>query len=283
MKNNKKTDDFFASFGMREMSEEELKKRARRNFEISKKNPENMSYWLPKIQDSTTKTNSILKLPLTKIVQLDFPTWHWLRSDNYTDEKVKEFNDSLVRSIEGFLEGEELFMKTGIFSDKFCFYKTIIDHDRQKIGSNFLDMYYNSMIVGAHNTSEVVFREFVDSKENVPMIYRVMPLHTEFRVFYDYDEKKTVGVSNYWHPEIMENGLHDEKDRVNYSMVKDKLVVEYEEHKAFVIKEVEKFMQGCSGLMGRWSVDVMKNGDDYWLIDMARMERSALLEVMEEV
>lgn len=277
-------EDFLGSlFGNVHITPEQMEEKRKADYELSKVNLENMSFWLPKIQDSTTKIDSVLQVPVTKIVQLGYEEWVWLRSDNYTDEQLKGFGDRLARSIEGFLDGKKLFMKTGIFSDKFCFFKTIVDEERQRIGNHFLDMYYNSMLVGAHNTSEVVFREFLESKVNVPMIYMGMPLHTEFRVFYDFDKGKAVGVSNYWHPEVMEKGLYNEKDSSNYRIAKDKIVTEYNELKMIVVAEVEKFMKGCDGLQGAWSVDVMKNGDDYWLIDMARMERSALLDVMEEI
>lgn len=279
----KQSQNIMESMGLHAvMNEKEYKDRQRANYEYSKVNPENMSYWLPKILSSSTKDTSSLFIPETKIFQLSYSTWRWLRSDNYSEEQIAEFDKLLKKEIDNFLEGKRLFMKTGVFSDKFYFPHTTIDAERKNnIGQQLLNIYYNSLIVGAANTSEVAFREFVESKEDVPAIYRGMLLHTEFRVFYDFDKKRAVGVSNYWHPSIMENGLYDKKDQYNYGQAKDKLLTEYDQYKETVIQEVEKFMSGCNELKGAWSVDVMKNGEEYWLIDMARMERSALVDVME--
>lgn len=263
-----------------DMSEEAVNKRQQESFTYSKENPENMSYWLPKIQASTTKGKSVLQVPVTEIIQLDFEMWKWLRSDRYTPEKIAELNDFLVGKIGKFLGKEKiLFMKTGIFSNKFSFKTTVID-DKKNIGEKLLDMYYTSMMVGADNTSEVVFRQMVKDKEERLRIYEGMPLHTEYRVFYDFDTKEIVGVANYWHPEVMEGNLRGE-DLAIYLKEKHKIVDDFNTYKHKVANEVMMFMDGSSDLRGKWSVDVMKNGDEFWLIDMARMERSALTQQIE--
>lgn len=264
-----------------DFSPESREKRMRENYAISQLNPENMSYWLPKILSSTTKANSILQIPETKIIQLDYPIWKWLRSDSYTPEKVKEFNDYIVDKIDDFLSGKTLFMKTGIFSNKFTFSMTVID-DRESIGQNLLDIYYNSMVLGADNTSEVAIREMIHDKENRAQIYSGMPLHTEFRVFYDYDTYEIVGVANYWHPDVMTRGLYG-KDVLVYEQEKEKIIADFNKYKNQVAEEVQAFMKGCTELSGKWSIDIMKNGEDFWLIDMARMERSALVSQIEQI
>jgi hypothetical protein len=35
-----------------------------------------------------------------------------------------------------------------------------------------------------------------------------------------------------------------------------------------------------ANLTGQWSVDIMQNGDDFWLIDMATADTSALKELI---
>jgi hypothetical protein len=91
--------DFFKGI---DMSEEGIKKRRLESFENTKNNLENMSYWLPKILSSNTKNKSILKVPVTKIIQLDFEWWQWLISDRYSKEKIEEFNDYLVNELGDF-------------------------------------------------------------------------------------------------------------------------------------------------------------------------------------
>lgn len=265
-----------------DMSEEAVNKRHQEAFASSQENPENMSYWFPKIMASTTKEQSFLKVPETEIIQLDSEMWKWLRSDRYTPEKIKEFNDFLVGKIGELLKDKNtLFMKTGIFSNKFSFSTTVVDSD-QTIGDKLLDIYYTSMMFGADNTSEVVFREMVSDKEGRLKIYEGMPLHTEFRVFYDFDTKEIIGVANYWHPELMEANLKGD-DLENYLKEKDTIVNDFNTYKHKVAEEVSLFLKGTNELNGKWSVDVMKNGDEFWLIDMARMERSALTKQIEQL
>jgi len=66
-------------------------------------------------------------------------------------------------------------------------------------------------------------------------------------------------------------------DPVISSFLKEKLMSRYEENKELVMNEVRKLLDKCN-LTGQWSIDVMQNGDDFWLIDMARATESALVE-----
>lgn len=264
-----------------DMSEEGIEKRNRENYKAACENPENMSYWLPKIEASETRSDSTLKIPQTKIIPLDYEEWIWLRSDQYTEEAKSNFNDSLVKKIGDFQQGKTKFMKSGIFSNKFEFPQTVVKHT-ENVGNQFLSMFYTSMVYGADKTAEVVMREMIEDQEARQVIYEGMPLHTEYRVFYDFDAKEVVGVANYWHPDVMTESLKDENALI-YDSAKELLVTEYNDHKNHVAAEVAQFMQGCEGLHGKWSVDVMKNGSDFWLIDMARMQFSALVKQMERV
>jgi hypothetical protein len=175
--------------------------------------------------------------------------------------------------------GETLFMKTGIFSNKFQFKSTVVNNNKT-IGSQLLDIFYTSMTFGADKTSEVIFRQMILDQENRLKIYEGMPLHTEFRVFYDFDSKEIVGIANYWHPEVMDSNLQGE-DALTYTIEKEKIVNDFNNHKQLVTEQVKLFLNGSTNLNGKWSVDVMKNGEDFWLIDMARMERSALVDKIE--
>lgn len=51
----------------------------------------------------------------------------------------------------------------------------------------------------------------------------------------------------------------------------------YEDNKDLVVSEVTKLLKDCK-LNGQWSIDIMQNGSDFWLIDMARASESALSE-----
>lgn len=263
-----------------DMSPEAVAKRKEERFAEANRNPENMSYWLPKIFDKFNK-QSVLQIPDTKIVKLSKEQWEWLTSDRYTPESIEKFDAELKSEINEFLEFGDLFMKTGVFSNKFNYTDTQINKE-DTIGEKFLNMFYQSMVFGAANTAEVVVRINVPNVENRTTIYEGMPLRTEFRVFYDFDEKKIVGVSNYWHPELMESRLQDE-DLSGYLKEKDTIVNEYNALKGTVANQVALALSDVTDLTGRWSVDVMKNGEEFWLIDMARMEVSALVSQMENL
>lgn len=64
-------------------------------------------------------------------------------------------------------------------------------------------------------------------------------------------------------------------DYVVYAAHEDILAKRYEDNKEKVLSEVEKLLPNCR-LKGQWSIDIMQNGNDFWLIDMARASESAL-------
>ena len=124
-------------------------------------------------------------------------------------------------------------------------------------------------------------REWIEDKENNPTIYHGLPLHTEFRVFVDCDSKEVLSIENYWKPEVMEkrfsenrgDGIDDKHDSVTFLLNKERLCKRYEDNKEKVIEEIKKILPDLN-LKGQWSIDIMLNGDDFWLIDMAIAENS---------
>lgn len=63
----------------------------------------------------------------------------------------------------------------------------------------------NRCFYGANTTNEWVVREYIKDKENNPTIYNGLPLHTEYRVFVDFDTKEILGASPYWRSDVMKN------------------------------------------------------------------------------
>ena len=51
--------------------------------------------------------------------------------------------------------------------------------------------------------------------------------------------------------------------------------IEYSRNRDRILKHVGDLLPWLD-LKGQWSLDVMQNGDDFWLIDMALAEQSAL-------
>ena len=63
-----------------------------------------------------------------------------------------------------------------------------------------------------------------------------------------------------------------------FRMHEKTLMKRYEDNKDLVIAEIQKVINTPNGLTGQWSIDIMQNGNDFWLIDMALAEQSAMYE-----
>lgn len=62
-------------------------------------------------------------------------------------------------------------------------------------------------------------------------------------------------------------------------MHEDTLMARYEANIEAVVEHVKNILPALN-LQGQWSIDIMQNGDDFWLIDMALAENSAFYEVV---
>lgn len=49
-----------------------------------------------------------------------------------------------------------------------------------------------------------------------------------------------------------------------------------------VRQKLSELLKGHSDLVGQWSIDIMQNGDDFYIIDMALADSSALTEYMDK-
>ena len=58
-----------------------------------------------------------------------------------------------------------------------------------------------------------------------------------------------------------------------------KILKEFNEHVKAVNSEMEKLIKNIN-LKGQYSIDVMKNGNNFYVIDMALMSESALVELL---
>lgn len=134
-------------------------------------------------------------------------------------------------------------------------------------------------------TNEWVVREYIEDEENNPTIYKGMPLRTEYRLFVDLDEQEFLGVSPYWREDVMKRSLdsdtdYDKKhDYVIYKMHEEAIYKRYNENIEKVTEEIKSLMPSIK-LEGQWSIDVMQNGDEFYIIDMALLSESALTDVI---
>lgn len=257
--------------GIEEMLAEEMEKNA--------KNKNNLSYWFDKIKDCG------FKVPETHIIPIDLELFKWLTSDKYSKDNVEKFGNFIVAELNkvNFDTNRTLFVKTGLYSDKFTFKHCKVD-DIINIGKNMLDVYYNGMIVGAHATNEFVVREYIASANPRKTIYDGMPLNTEFRVFYDFDSKEVLAIFNYWDRSDVQDSLkrharseHGVQELSNFMETIDEIEAEFKAGKAEVSRLVGERMSNVD-LEGKWSIDIMLVDGEYYLIDMALAKNSYYYE-----
>ena len=268
-------------------------------YELLNHDPNTMSNWLFAIKEVVDKTQ-FFKIPKTRIIKVPLALLQSTRVYDFRELSplsLEIINRFACRVFDLDLE-KDYFIKTGTFSSKFDFrnakvtkgqevlelgsYLWYIQHQANQMASPL----NNKVIYGVSSNNEWVVREFIDDKENNPTIYNGLPLHTEYRVFVDFDKEEIIGISPYWHPEVMKENLLDigvsapiqkNHDYINYINHEDILMKRYEENKDLVVSEVSKLLKDCK-LKGQWSIDIMQNGNDFWLIDMARASESALSE-----
>ena len=268
-------------------------------YELLNHDPNTMSNWLFAIKEVVDKTQ-FFKIPKTRIIKVPLALLQSTRVYDFRELSplsLEIINRFACRVFDLDLK-KDYFIKTGTFSSKFDFrnakvtkgqevlelgsYLWYIQHQASQMASPL----NNKVMYGVSSNNEWVVREFIDDVEGNPTIYNGLPLHTEYRIFVDFDTEEVIGISPYWHPEVMKENFLDigvsasiqkNHDYINYINHEETLMKRYEENKSLVISEVSKLLKDCT-LQGQWSIDVMQNGSDFWLIDMARASESALSE-----
>ena len=268
-------------------------------YELLNHDPNTMSNWLFAIKEVVDKTQ-FFKIPKTRIIKVPLALLQSTRVYDFRELSplsLEIINRFACRVFDLDLE-KDYFIKTGTFSSKFDFRNAKVTEGQEvsELGSylwyiqsqtnQMASPLNNKVIYGVSSNNEWVVREFIDDKENNPTIYNGLPLHTEYRVFVDFDKEEISGSSPYWHPEVMKENFLDigvsapiqkNHDYINYINHEETLMKRYEENKDLVVSEVSRLLADCK-LKGQWSIDIMQNGSDYWLIDMARALESALSE-----
>lgn len=269
-------------------------------YELLGRNPNNMSHWLPALQAAAEKLD-FFKIPETKIVKVPITMLQLSRLDFSELTMTTKYivNQFCMRAFDLDVS-KAYFIKTGVFSSKFDFRNAKVSGEQEvrELGEYLLYITHlacqmasplnNPVIYGAATTNEWVVREFVEDTENNPCIYHGLPLRTEYRVFIDCDTDEILGISPYWRPDVMKKRFGSEEDRNTPDMIHDYIVYtaheptlmkRYEENKDRVLTAIRELLPNLA-LEGQWSLDVMKNGSDFYLIDMATADTSALNDVV---
>lgn len=248
-------------------------------------NKNSMYNWINEVEYAIENTDTELISPETKVWRLPIELAQFIRIE-YQDVLVKDKNlfNKIVFNMFGLEDEKTYFIKTGVFSSKFQYANAKCSEPRE-MGEYFQVINNFAMNVGAGNTVDLVVREYIEDIEGNPTIYNGMPLRTEFRAFVDCDKNEIIGVVPYWNPLVMKRalsaGLSDsmEKDYQTYLEHEHKLMDEYNKYLPRVRSAINQMLPELK-LEGQYSVDVMKNGNDLYVIDLALMSESALTELL---
>ncbi len=248
-------------------------------------NKNSMYNWIKEVEFALDKTDTELISPKTNVYRLPIELAQFIRLDYQdTSQEDKDLFNQIIFDNFGLEDGKTYFIKTGVFSSKFQFANAKCFEPRE-MGEYFQVINNFAMQLGAGQTIDLVVREYIEDIEDNPTIYNGMPLRTEFRAFVDCDEDKIIGIVPYWNPLVMKRalkaGLSDsmERDYQTYMKHEHKLMDEYNEYLPRVRKAIRDMLPKLK-LEGQYSVDVMKNGDDLYVIDLALMSESALTELL---
>lgn len=242
---------------------------------ISNKN--NISYWYPKIKDCG------IKQPKTFIYQIPKDVMKYFFHDNKDDsDKITEWvRNELYPNIPQELKNTSLFIKNGCFSNKFDFATATPRRNTVECISECIqDIQYYSFCYDTMGNNEIAIRERIPySPCETPCIYNGLPLRNEYRTFYDFTKHKLLDIVNYWDWDYCHNSISCNKtDKIIYESVYDDLLKHYNENKDKVCELVSDKLKPIKDLEGVWSVDIMEDNEDFWLIDMALAKDSAYWE-----
>lgn len=268
-------------------------------YSIINRNSNSMGNWLPNIVGAVT-AEGYFKIPATKIIKLPLSLLQLTRLEynNLTPATFEVVNNYCCKAFD-LDETKDYFVKTGTYSSKFDFRNARVSGAKEvnELGEYLLYNHWSALqmahydvncsgrpvVYGVSTTVEWVVREFIPDVEENFTIYHGLPLRTEYRVFVDFDTKEVLGIHNYWDEGVLRKHLSSrmwdgdidaKHDYITFVANKDRLNERYEANKAKVCEHLGKVIQDVD-LHGQWSVDIMQNGEDFYIIDMAIAENSA--------
>lgn len=264
-------------------------------------NPNSMSHWLPKFCAAVRESGCGLKIPDTVIAKIPATLLQLTRLDyERINQATRDIINAYCMEIFQLDVSKDYFVKTGTFSSKFDFRNAHVvgESEVRTLGEYLLYIQYQAVmaagplshpsVYGMSTTTEWVVRDYIQPAEAVQTIYKGLPLRTEYRVFVDFDTREVIGIAPYWEAYTMEKRFsekrdgHDIHDYVTFEAEKERLSSRYKENKEKVIGMVSELAFCCEGMEGQWSVDIMQDGSDFWLIDAAIAEQSAFYECVSQ-
>ncbi len=239
-------------------------------------NPNNYSFWYPKVKDCG------IKMVNSRIYKFSYEAWNKFREIDGNKQAWIDYVNYIQSLIEKdkTLEHKKIYnIKNGCFSNKFNAVDCNVKY--KDIAKKFVDIQYTSYLYGAGGTTELIIRDYIDyDYTKTPTIYNGLPLRTEFRVFVDFDSEKVLYIVNYWDYNYCYPSIYNATDKIVFKHMRNKIQKDYEKYKDYVVNQVkEKLLNynksNNNGLTGKWSIDIMKEKNDFYLIDMAIAYQSA--------
>lgn len=268
-------------------------------YEILGMNRNSIGFWFPALCEAVS-CQDFFKVPKTRIIKVPLTLLQLSRMDyECLTPGTMDIVDRFCFQAFGLKEDNNYFIKTGTYSSKFDFRNAKVTGSKEvrELGEYLLFIQHQAQcmaspmckpcIYGVSTTNEWAVREFIPDTENNPCIYKGMPLRTEYRLFIDLDTGDILGMNPYWDPHVMKqrfghekdaNSPHQIHDYVIYATHEETLMGRYHDNASLVSDHIRALLPDmkAAGLTGQWSIDVMQNGDDFYVIDMATAETSAL-------
>ena len=132
--------------------------------------------------------------------------------------------------------------------------------------------------------------EYIQDKNNLPAIYNGLPLRTEYRVFVDFDKNQILAANPYWDKDVMLKRFGGEADSntpekihdyIVYLSQADRLQETYDANIEMLKEKLMPVVKSIN-LPGQWSVDIMQEGNEFYIIDMATAQTSAYNDCIPE-
>lgn len=266
-------------------------------YEMLGRNQNSIENWFPQLYEGVRK-QKFFQIPDTTILQVPLPMLQLARLDygSLTPATMQIVN-RYCQEVFLLQNDQEYFVKTGVYSSKYDFRNAHVHGEKevQKLGEYLLFISHQACQLaaplmqpctyGPGTTRIWVVREYIKDKENNPCIYKGLPLHTEYRLFVDFDNNEVLGISPYWEPNTMKQRFghapdadspHNVHDYIIYLKHEETLMNRYKENKDMLVEKVQQMLQDIP-LHGQWSLDIMQNGEDFYIIDMALAANSALV------
>lgn len=271
-------------------------------YEILGMNMNTMGYWFPELARAIQE-QSFFRLPKTKIMRVPITLLQLTRQDYFTLTATtkKILNDFCFKAFD-LDENQDYFVKTGTYSSKFEFRNAHIHEPSEvhELGQYLLFIHFTACqaanplatpkIYGMSTTNEWVVREYIQDKNNLPTIYNGLPLRTEYRVFVDFDKNQILAANPYWDKDVMLKRFGGEADSntpekihdyIVYLSQADRLQETYDANIEMLKEKLIPVVKNIN-LPGQWSIDIMQEGSEFYIIDMATAQTSMYNDCIPE-